>query len=91
MSGAKKLCIRIVCTRALVVDRLFIVPVLSLSSLAFSLSARSESRAERRWTVHLDRDLLRFLLSVYPHWFEVIQVTGDRNSPRKVHECFSNR
>lgn len=31
----------------------------------------SHSLEDRRWTVHLDRDLLHFLLSVYPHWFEV--------------------
>nr|SVE83605.1 EOG090X04KW [Daphnia pulex] len=30
----------------------------------------SHSLEDRRWTVHLDRDLLHFLLSVYPHWFE---------------------
>ena len=31
----------------------------------------SHSLEDRRWTVHLDRDLLHFLFSVYPHWFEV--------------------
>nr|CAG4636940.1 EOG090X04KW [Ceriodaphnia reticulata]SVE72881.1 EOG090X04KW [Ceriodaphnia reticulata] len=30
----------------------------------------SHSLEDRRWTVHLDRDLLHFLISVYPDWFE---------------------
>nr|CAG4649260.1 EOG090X04KW [Scapholeberis mucronata]SVE93562.1 EOG090X04KW [Scapholeberis mucronata] len=30
----------------------------------------SHSLADRRWTVHLDRDLFHFLVTLYPDWFE---------------------
>nr|SVE74127.1 EOG090X04KW [Daphnia barbata] len=31
----------------------------------------SHSLEDQRWTVHLDRDLLHFLLPIYPDWFEM--------------------
>ena len=31
----------------------------------------SHSLEDQRWTVRLDRDLLHYLASIYPDWFEV--------------------